>query len=69
MRTFEHFPEKETCVVCGTNKDAECVLITKDGTQDGHIAEAIPVHVECIDPSNMLYFESLKAIGIFPRSK
>lgn len=46
-RTFEHFPAEQTCIICRTNKDAECWLMAIDGTGDGTICEAVPVHVEC----------------------
>ena len=47
MRTFEHFPEEKTCLMCGTNEDKECTLLEIDGTSKGKICEVIPVHVEC----------------------
>ena len=48
MNTFEHFPDTTECPVCHTNKDGECVLIPVDGTEDGSIEQAKPVHVECL---------------------
>ena len=45
--TREHFPEKETCPVCGTNEDAECLLVAIDGASDGEFCEAAPVHLWC----------------------
>jgi len=48
MRIFEHFPEQTRCVLCGTNKDKPCVLVAVDGTENGNICEAKPVHVECL---------------------
>lgn len=48
MRTFEHFPETATCPICGKNEDKECRLIGIDGTGDGSIEQAQPVHVECL---------------------
>ena len=47
LRTFDHFPEQIICPVCGTNEDAQCVLLEIDGTSDGRIAEAQPVHLNC----------------------
>ena len=47
MEPFEHFPQDEICPMCGTNEDKKCVLIPIDGTSDGSICEAIPVHAEC----------------------
>lgn len=46
-RTFDHFPESSVCPVCGTNEDAECVLLEIDDTERGHICEAKPVHLWC----------------------
>jgi hypothetical protein len=51
LKFFDRFSDKETCIVCGTNDDKPCVLIQVDGTRDGNIAEAIPVHVQCAIPS------------------
>ena len=48
MRTFEHFPEHIPCKICGTNEDKECILIPVDGTDDGNICQAIPIHVDCL---------------------
>jgi len=46
-RTFKSFPEDMKCPVCGTNEDMECILIEIDGTSDGKICEAKPVHLWC----------------------
>lgn len=46
-RTFEHFPDGIECIVCHTSEDKPCVLIAMDGTADGNIEEAKPVHVDC----------------------
>lgn len=62
MRTFEHFPEKETCKICGTNDDIPCTLITIDGTSLGNKCEAVPVHVECVTKGDFRYN---KEINIF----
>lgn len=47
MRTFDHFPDHVDCIICRTRRDAECWLMPVDGTTDGRICEAVPVHVEC----------------------
>lgn len=47
-RTFPHFPEDTTCPLCGTNEDKECCLIPIDGTEDGCVCEAQPIHVDCL---------------------
>lgn len=38
--------------MCGDSHDAETVLISIDGTGDGRIAEAVPVHLECAVATN-----------------
>ena len=48
MRVFEHFPEESSCFLCGTNQDSPCVLVGVDGTGDGRIEEAEPLHIECL---------------------
>lgn len=48
MRTFEHFPQESKCPLCGESTDKPCTLIGIDGTSDGSIEKAIPVHVECL---------------------
>ena len=52
LKTFEHFPDNKKCVVCGTNEDDQCVLVMIDGTGDGSIAEAEPVHLACAVSTN-----------------
>lgn len=49
MKEFKHFPVTDTCPVCQTNDDKPCLLIIIDGTQEGNIAQAIPVHSDCIE--------------------
>lgn len=48
MRTFKHFPAETTCLLCGKSTDGECVLAGIDGTGDGRIEKAVPIHVKCI---------------------
>jgi len=52
LRTFDHFPEDKKCVVCGTNEDDQCVLVMIDGTGDGSIAKAEPIHLGCAVATN-----------------
>ena len=59
MRTFEHFPKDTKCPVCGTNDDTPCILVPVSGTGDGRIAEAIPVHEDCIQLTWCPDFEML----------
>jgi len=51
MRTFPHrnTSGKDVCPICKSNKDGETVLIAIEGIQEGHIAQAIQVHLECLD--------------------
>lgn len=48
LRVFDHYPESSSCFFCGTKEDSPCVLIEVDGTSDGSICEAEPVHLKCI---------------------
>lgn len=59
LRTFTHFPPNATCPVCGMSDDDETVLIPIDGTQDGNICEAQPVHLACCIPTNYNRFPGL----------
>ena len=61
-RTFEHFPHDKHCPLCGTNQDEACTLIGVDGTQDGGIEEALPVHVVCL--MNGKYWRVNKTVGV-----
>jgi hypothetical protein len=63
MRTFEHFPDGTTCIVCGKNDDKECILIEIVNTTKGNISKAKPVHVDCC-LSNLQYDPSLGIIYI-----
>ena len=55
MRTFKHFPKDSICLMCGKNTDTECTLILVDGTGDGKISEAIPVHADCIRKGDLQF--------------
>ena len=48
LRKFEHWPDDLVCPVCKGSDDSPCTLIPKDGTKDGNICKAIPVHVSCL---------------------
>ena len=60
MRIFEHFPRDTKCIACGTNDDKECVLIEIINTVKKNIAEAKPVHTDCL--ANLQYDPSLGII-------
>jgi hypothetical protein len=49
MRTFDHFPGKAICPICGTSEDKPCFLVPIDGTREGSICQAQPVHTACIN--------------------
>jgi hypothetical protein len=48
VRTFNHFPKQDKCLLCGKNDDKECVLAGVDDTQKGNNEQAIPIHTDCI---------------------
>lgn len=50
MRVFPKFPEKGQCPVCGTNTEAQTILVPIDDSKknDGSNMEAIPTHLACI---------------------
>ncbi len=48
LRQFKGFPKNDKCRVCKTNEDKPCILVGIDGTSDGRIEEAIPIHVDCV---------------------
>jgi len=63
MRTFDHFPKKDVCPICGKNADAPCFLLPVDGTQKGNFCEALPTHVACMT-KNLPAFWYRKEVGI-----
>ena len=58
MKTFEHFPEILVCPICKTSHDSPATLVPVDGTQDGNIEEAIPVHVKCIENLSFRFIDT-----------
>lgn len=60
MRTFKGFPENTNCVICNTNDNKECILIAIDGTDEGNISQATPVHTSCLN--KLRYYKQLKLI-------
>lgn len=62
MRTFDHFPKDKICPMCGTGNDEPCALLEIDGTSDGKICEAVPVHVSCVTKGDLRYN---REVGIF----
>jgi len=51
-RIFDEFPEQVKCPICGTSNSGKCTLIPIGGTQEDGIAEAKPVHIDCLDLGN-----------------
>jgi hypothetical protein len=51
MRIFEKMNTsgKEVCPICKTQNQKPVILIVKAGTREGNIAEAIQVHVDCLE--------------------
>ncbi len=64
MRVFE-YPNlsniKWKCPICGTRDKKEVVLVGKSGTEEGRIAEAEQVHLDCIE---LIIFESEHIIAM-----
>jgi len=54
-RVFPNFNVLHSCPICGTSEDKECVLVAIKGTEEDRIAEAVAVHLDCLDPKNMWY--------------
>lgn len=63
------FPEmntsgKEVCPVCNTKENKPVTLLPVVGTQEGNLAQAIQVHVECLkpvyDPTHNLFYQRLE---------
>ena len=65
MRTFDHFPKEKTCPLCGDSTDGKTVLIPIEGTNDGNIWQAQPVHLACIEPERLLPLLAINAeVGV-----
>jgi hypothetical protein len=64
MRLFENFPEQAMCPLCGTNKNAPCLLVPIDGTfnEEEHICQAIPVHADCMTSDGWHYHKDVNVI-------
>ena len=48
IRYFEKFPDELKCPICGESSDDFCVLVGIDGTSEGNIEEAKPIHLKCL---------------------
>lgn len=49
---FQQWPSGAICPVCKTSEQGECVLVPIDGTREGGIQRAIPVHRDCAVATN-----------------
>lgn len=50
MKIFNQFNTTgPACPICNTCNEGKAVLIPIDGTQEDNIAEALQVHLECLD--------------------
>jgi len=51
LRRFERpgYPEGRHCPVCGGTEEEPCVLVPIADTEDDGIAQAAPVHVQCLE--------------------
>ncbi len=61
-RTFKSFPRDKACPLCGDSRDMECTLVQIQGTEDGTICQAMPVHVACL--SDQKYWLVNKGFGV-----
>jgi uncharacterized protein YbaR (Trm112 family) len=65
-RTFKRFPQdNKPCPICKTNEDKSCILVEIEGTEHDNIAQAIPVHVDCMLDDGWLYNKERNAIYRF----
>ena len=56
MKVFKKFNKSgKPCLVCGTRKIKETVLVGRDGTEDGNFMEAEQIHLECLPDLLMKY--------------
>jgi hypothetical protein len=70
VKTFKHFPQNDTCLLCGTNDDKPCILVSVDGTGDGIICEKKPVHADCmLEGFRYAYSDDLSVIYRRTRGK
>lgn len=61
MRIFKGFPKDIKCKICNTSDDKECILVIFDGTEHDGIAEAIPIHTDCLTD---LHYKSINGNSV-----
>jgi len=49
MNICKRFPKECKCIVCGTNKNGECVMIPRIDKIEGKNAVAEFCHLNCLD--------------------
>jgi len=48
MNYFDELGDGKICPICGQHDGGKVALVRIEGTDDGHICQAIPVHVDCL---------------------
>lgn len=59
MRIFKECEFKDKCPICGTKKKGDAILIPNIDRIKGNNAEAILVHIDCID---LVYSEDMNLL-------
>ncbi len=57
IRTFTEFNTSsgDICPICGTDEDADIILVPIAGTHEDGLVETIQVHLKCV-VNNLLYY-------------
>lgn len=65
MEVYNNFPSGNICPVCGTNIDAQTLMVPVDNSKknDGLSIETIPTHLVCI-LDNIRYSKNHKLMGL-----
>jgi len=60
MRTFKqgNWSNDDSCLICGTQKAGEVILIPIVGTKEGNNIQAKQVHTDCLQEQLMYYPEN-----------
>ena len=69
MKTFAHFPEDSRCLICGTNRDEESVLIPIEGIRRDSLCGKECVHLKCIQTAKYKYNRTMNIIYTSTRPK
>ncbi len=59
MRTFKqgNWSGDDNCLICGTQKQGEVILVPITGTKEGNKIQAKQVHTDCLQERLMYYPE------------